>query len=76
MPFNPDRILDQMLETFVEYNSWLTFRQLADRLTGDPSNEHLVAGIVHRHSRVFMVTDGCRCKLRTESIEDAFAPRL
>jgi hypothetical protein len=75
---NPDRILDQMLETFIEYNSWLTFRQLAYRLTGDPSNEQLIAGIVHRHSGVFMLTDGCRCQLRTEFIEDAarIAPRL
>ena len=76
MTFNPDRILDQMLETFVEFDNWLTFRQLASRLTGDPSNEQLIAGIVHRHSRVFIVTDGCRCKLRTDFIEDAVAPRL
>ena len=76
MTFNPDRILDQMLETFVEYNNWLTFRQLAYRLTGDPSNEKIIAEIVHRHSRIFMVTDGCRCKLRTDFIVDAVAPRL
>ena len=76
MTFNPDRILDQMLETFVEYNNWLTFRQLAYRFTGDPSNEQLIAEIVDRHSRVFMVTDGCRCKLRTDFIEDAVVPRV
>jgi hypothetical protein len=74
--FNPDRILDQMLETFVEYNNWLTFRQLACRLTGDPSNEQLIAGIVHRHNKVFVVTDGCRCKLRTDFAEDAVVPRF
>jgi len=74
--FNPDRILDQMLETFVEYNNWLTFRQLAYRLTGDPSNEQIIAEIVHQHGRIFMVTDGCRCKLRSDSIEDAVAPSL
>ena len=68
---DPDRILDQMLEVFVEYNNWLTFRQLASRLTGNPANEHLIAGVVHRHSGVYVVTDGCRCKLR--SVEDAAA---
>ena len=76
MTLNPDRILDQMLETFVEYDDWLTFRQLAYRLTGDPSNEQIIAEIVHRHSRIFMVTDGYRCKLRSNSIEDAAAPRF
>ena len=69
--FDPDRILDAILETFVEYDNWLTFRQLANRLTGDPSNEQLIAGIVDRHSRVLMVTDGSRCKLRTEFSEGA-----
>ena len=69
--FDPDRILDQILEIFVDYDNWLTFRQLACRLTGDPSNEHVIAEVVHRHSRVFVVNDGCRCKLRTELIEDA-----
>jgi len=68
---NPDRILDLILETFVEYDNWLTFRQLANRLTGDPANDQLIAGIVYRHSRVLVVTDGCRCKLRTAFIEDA-----
>ncbi|HXJ90679.1 MAG TPA: hypothetical protein VMS18_27970 [Candidatus Binatia bacterium] len=67
--FNPDRILDAILETFVEYDNWLTFRQLANRLTGDASNQHVIAEVVYRHSRVFVVTDG-RCKLRTELIED------
>jgi len=61
-----DRILDGMLETFVEYNNWLTFRQLACRLTGDASNEEFIAGIVRRHTRVFVVTDGCRCRLRSD----------
>jgi hypothetical protein len=69
--FDADRILDQILETFVEYDNWLTFRQLAYRVTGDPSNQHVVAEVVHRHSRVFVVNDGCRCKLRTELLEDA-----
>ena len=69
--FNPDRILDAILEIFVEYDNWLTFRQLATRLTGDPSNEQLIAGIVHRHNRVLVVTDGRRCKLRTDLVEDA-----
>jgi hypothetical protein len=69
--FDPDRILDQILEIFVEYDNWLTFRQLAYRVTGDPSNQHVIAEVVHRHSRVLVVTDGCRCKLRTELIEDA-----
>ena len=69
--FNPDRILDAILETFIEYDTWLTFRQLANRLTGDPSNEQLIAGIVDRHGGVLVVTDGCRCKLRTGFIEDA-----
>ncbi|HTT21145.1 MAG TPA: hypothetical protein VMG82_19600 [Candidatus Sulfotelmatobacter sp.] len=68
--FNPDLILDQILEIFVEYDNWLTFRQLAYRLTGNPTNEHVVAEVIHRHNRVFVVTDGCRCKLRTEFIED------
>ena len=69
--FDPDRILDQILETFVEYDNWLTFRQLAYRVTGDPSNQHIIAEVVHRHSRVFVVNDGCWCKLRAELIEDA-----
>lgn len=68
---DPDRSLDQILEIFVEYDNWLTFRQLACRLTGDPSNEHVIADVVHRHSGVFVVNDGCRCKLRTELLEDA-----
>ena len=71
--FNPDLILDAILETLVGYDNWLTFRELANRLTGDPSNEQLIAGIVDRHSRVLVVTDGCRCKLRTGFIEDAAA---
>lgn len=69
MPVDPDLILDQILEVFVDYNNWLTFRQLAHRLTGDPSNEFLIAQVVHQHGRVFIVNDGCRCKLRT--CEDA-----
>ena len=69
--FDPDRILDQILETFIEYDNWLTFRQLAYRVTGDPSNLHVIAEVVYRHSRVFDMNDGCRCKLRTELIEDA-----
>ena len=69
--FDPDRILDAILEIFIEYDNWLTFRQLATRLTGDPSNGQLIAGIVHGHNRVFVVTDGCRCKLRTDFLEDA-----
>jgi len=69
--FDPDRMLDQILEIFVEYDNWLTFRQLAYRVTGDPSNQHVIAEVVHRHSQVFVVTDGCRCKLRTELIDDA-----
>lgn len=73
MMFNPDRMLDQILEIFIEYNDWLTFRQLAFRLTGDPSNEQFIAGIVQGHSGVFMVSDGCRCKLRAELIDDAAA---
>ena len=69
MPVDPDLILDQILEVFVDYNNWLTFRQLAHRLTGDPSNESLIAQVVHQHGRVFIVSDGCSCKLRT--FEDA-----
>ena len=69
MPADPDLILDQILEVFVDYNNWLTFRQLAQRLTGDPSDEHLIAQVVHQHGSVFIVNDGCRCKLRT--VEDA-----
>ena len=69
--FDPDRILDQILETFIEYDNWLTFRQLAYRVTGDPSNQHVIAEVVYRHSREFDMNDGCRCKLRTELIEDA-----
>ena len=69
--FDPDRILDQILEIFVEYDNWLTFRQLAYRLTGDPSNEHVIAEVIHRHRRVLVVNDGCRCRLRTELIEDS-----
>ena len=69
--FNPDRILDLILETFVEFDNWLTFRELANRLTGDPLNAQLIAGIVHRHSSVLVVADGCRCKLRTAFIDDA-----
>ena len=71
MMFHPDRLLDQMLEIFVEYDNWLTFRQLAHRVTGDLSDEHVIAEIVYRHNRVFVVNDGSRCKLRTELIEDA-----
>jgi len=69
---DPDHLLDQILEVFVEYNNWLTFRQLASRLTGDQSNEDLIAGVVRRHSRVFIVDDGCRCKLRAVEDGDAF----
>ena len=69
MPADSDLILDQILEVFVDYNNWLTFRQLAQRLTGDPSNEHLIARVVQQHGSVFLVQDGCRCKLRT--VEDA-----
>jgi hypothetical protein len=69
MPADPDLILDQILEVFVDYNNWITFRQLAQRLTGDPSNEHLMAEVVRQHGQVFIVNDGCRCRLRT--IEDA-----
>jgi len=69
MPVDPDLILDQILEVFVDYNNWLTFRQLAQRLTGDPSNESLIAEVVRQHDGVFIVSDGSRCKLRT--IEDA-----
>jgi len=76
MRFNPDRILDQMLETFVEDNNWLTFRQFAYRLTGDASNQQLIAGIVPRHTRVFMATDGCKGKLRADFIQDVVAPRF
>jgi hypothetical protein len=65
MPIDSDLILDQILEVFVDYNNWLTFRQLAQRLTGDPSNESLIAQIVQQHARVFIVNDGCRCKLRS-----------
>jgi len=65
---DPDRLLDQILEVFVEYNNWLTFRQLASRLTGDQSNEHLIAAVVRRHNRVFIVNEGCGCKLR--AVED------
>ena len=76
MTFNPDRMLDQILETFVECNNWLTFMQFAYRLTGEASNEQLIAGIVQRHTRVFMVADGCKCKLRTDFIQDVVAPRF
>jgi hypothetical protein len=69
--FDPDRILDQILEIFIKYDNWLTFRQLAYRLTGEPSNEHVIAEVVHRHSGVLVVNDGCRCRLRTELIEEA-----
>lgn len=69
MPVESDRILDQILEVFVDYNNWLTFRQLADRVTGDPANESLIAEVVGQHGGVFIVSDGCRCKLRT--VEDA-----
>lgn len=69
--FDPDRILDQILEIFVEYDNWLTFRQLADRLTGDPTNEHVIAEVIHRHGGVLVVSDDCRCSLRAELIEDA-----
>ena len=73
---NLDRTLDLILEIFVEYDNWLTFRQLATRLTGDPSNEQLIAGIVDRHSGVLVVTDGCRCKLRTGFIQDPASMRI
>ena len=69
---DPDRLLDQILEVFVEYNNWLTFRELASRLTGDQSNGDLIAGVVRRHSRVLIVNDGCRCKLRAVEDGDAF----
>ena len=66
---DPDRILDEILEVFVDYNNWLSFRQLSQRVTGDESNEHLIARVVREHGGVFIVSDGCRCKLRT--VEDA-----
>ena len=68
---DPDRLLDQILEVFVECNTWLSFRELASRLTGDRSNEDLIAGVVHRHRRVFIVNDSHWCKLR--AIEDGDA---
>lgn len=72
MAFDPDRILDQLLEVFVaEHNNWLTFRQLAYRITGDPSQDYLIAGVVDRNKKVFVVHAGCRCKLRSEFIEGA-----
>jgi hypothetical protein len=68
--FDPDRIVDRILEIFVaERNNWLTFRQLASRITGNPSDEPLIAGVVHRHDKVFVVHADCRCKLRAEFIE-------
>ena len=70
---DPDSLLDQILEVFVEYNNWLTFRELASRLTGDQSNKDLIAGVVHRHSRVFIVNDGL-CKLR-EDVDALELPR-
>src|SRR5215467_11559542 len=73
---NLDRTLDLIFEIFVEYDNWLTFRQLATRLTGDPSNEQLIARIVDRHSGVLVVADGCRCKLRTGFIQDPASMRI
>ena len=70
MTLDAGRILDQLLEIFVaERNSWLTFRQLAYRISGDGSQEYLIAGIVNSHDKVFVVHGDCRCKLRSEFIE-------
>ena len=69
MAIDPDVVLDQILEVFVDYNNWLTFRQLAQRVTGDESDEDLIARVVRRHGTVFIVDEGRRCKLRT--LEDA-----
>ncbi len=72
MAVDPDRILDQLLEVFVaEHNSWLTFRQLAFRITGDPSQDYLIAGVVEGHKKVFVVHSYCRSELRSDSIEGA-----
>ena len=60
--FEPDRILDQILEIFVEYDTWLTFRQLAYRVTGDPSNKlscygfDLIDNGFHVESKAIVVT--------------------
>lgn len=75
MTIDPDRLLDQILEVFVEYNTWVTFQQLASRLTGDESNADQIARVVRRHGRVFIVNDGHWCKLRTIEDGDAFVPR-
>lgn len=59
--FDPDRIVVQNLDIFIECDNWLTCRQFAYPVTGNPSSEHVI-----RRGRVFVVNDGCRCKLRAE----------
>lgn len=72
MTFDPDRILNQLLEIFVaEHNNWLTFRQLAYRIFGHRSQDYLIAGVVNRNNKVFVVHGDCRCKLRSEFVEGA-----
>jgi very-short-patch-repair endonuclease len=70
--FDPDRIVDRLLEVFVgEGNNWLTFRQLAHRITGDSSKEYMIAGVVHQYEKVFVIHNDRSCKLRAEFIEGA-----
>ena len=72
MTFDPDRIVDRILEIFVgEGNNWLTFRQLADRITGNPSNDYLIAAVVHRYDKVFAIHNDRSCKIRSEFLEGA-----
>ncbi len=72
MTFDPDRIVDRILEIFVgEGNNWLTFRQLAHRITGDPSKEYVIAGVVHQYDKVFATHNDRSCKIRAEFIEGA-----
>ena len=75
MTFDPDRIVDSVLEIFVgEGNNWLTFRQLAHRITGDPSNDYLIAAVVHQYDKVFAIHNDRSCKIRAEFLEKR--PRL
>ncbi len=40
--FDPDRFVVQNLDILIECDNWLTFRQFAYPVTGNPSNEHVI----------------------------------
>src|SRR5208282_1076557 len=50
-------------------NNWLSFRQLALRVTGDVQDADLIAAIVESQPNLFCVHGDRRCKIRAEVIE-------